>query len=75
MISPKRSIGGGGIGIWGFVGSMAIRVTGFCRSADDSGLPCVGRVITVGLLNGESSVAGFGGVQGRGLWADRGSGF
>ncbi len=75
MISPKRSIGGGGTGMWGFVGSIAIRVTGFCRATDESGFPCVGRVITVGLFNSKSSVGGFGGVQGGGLWADRGSGF
>ncbi len=63
MMSPKRSIGGGGIGIWGFVGSMRIGVTGFCRVAADRGLPWVGRVITGGLLNGESSDGGLGGVQ------------
>ncbi len=61
MMSPKRSIGGGGIGNWGFVRRMGLGVTGFCRVAADRGLPWVGRVITGGLMNGESSAGGVGG--------------
>ncbi len=63
-MTPKRSIGGGGIGIWGFVGRMGLGVTGFCRVAADRGLPWVGRVITGGLMNGESSDGGLGGLKG-----------
>ncbi len=67
MMSPKRSIGGGGIGICGFVGSMGIGVTGLGRVAADSGLPCVVRVITGGLMNDESSEGGLGGIMGVGF--------
>ncbi len=63
MMSLKRSIGGRGIGIWGFVGRMGLGVTGICRVADDRGLLWVGRVIIGGLMNGESSDGGLGGVQ------------
>ncbi len=42
---------------------MGIGVTGFSRVASDRSLPCVGRVVTGGLMNGESSEGGLGGVQ------------
>ncbi len=63
MMSPKRSIGGGEIGIWGFVVIRGLGVTGVCRVAADRGLPWVGRVITDGIMNGESLDGGLGGVQ------------
>ncbi len=49
------------------MGSMGIGVTGLGRVAAGSGLPCVVRVITGGLMNDESSEGGLGGIMGVGF--------